>query len=278
MSSASPTGNSWFLSSRLEVHDISDLYSGSDEVNDETGRDRDSQSLLLEVSYGINEKWSITGLLSAVEQNRQVGLNPETTGRGLGDGLFLVKYAPKKIDLYNRYGVSFGIGAKVPLGDDDQVDFVTLPEDMQPSTGAYSGVFWTQVSRSFDRSAKSLIYSAVSYSANGDNDRQYRFGNEFTWSIGGSYQTSQRWGVSGDLSFRETDRDKRNNSTIPNTGGKWLYFNPSVQYHFTDSFAASVSARIPVWRDVNDALQFTTSYAYSISLSYVLSKTDNKNL
>lgn len=96
MSSASPTGNSWFLSSRLEVHDISDLYSGSDEVNDETGRDRDSQSLLLEVSYGINEKWSITGLLSAVEQNRQVGLNPETTGRGLGDGLFLVKYAPKK--------------------------------------------------------------------------------------------------------------------------------------------------------------------------------------
>ena len=161
MSSASPADSSWFFSSSYEIHDISDLYSGSNEVNDETGRDRDSQSLLLEVSYGFNEKWSITGLLSAVEQNRKVGENDSTTGRGIGDGLVMLKYSPKKVDLFSCYVLSFGIGAKIPLGDDNKTGFVTLAEDLQPSTGAYSGVFWGQVSRSFDRSARSLLHAAV---------------------------------------------------------------------------------------------------------------------
>ena len=118
--------------------------------------------MLLEVSYGFNEKWSITGLLSAVEQNRKVGENDSTTGRGIGDGLVMLKYSPKKVDLFSCYVLSFGIGAKIPLGDDNKTGFVTLAEDLQPSTGAYSGVFWGQVSRSFDRSARSLLHAAVS--------------------------------------------------------------------------------------------------------------------
>ncbi len=270
MESVSPTKSGWFISSRYEVHDISDLYSGSDEVNDETERDRDSQSLVFEVSYGIGEKWSVTGLVSASEQNRKVGQGSTTTGRGLGDGLVMIKYAPRSVGLFSRYGVSFGVDAKLPIGEDSDTDFVRLSEDLQPSSGAWSALVWSQVARSFTQSAQTQIYGAFSYSANGDNDRDYQFGNETTLSVGASYQSERRWGISGDLKYRHTDRDERGSATIPNTGGEWLEFVPALQYHLTDTIAAKISARVPVWRDLNDALQFTTSSAYSLSVSYVL--------
>jgi hypothetical protein len=270
MESGSPAQKSWFVGSRYEVHDISDLYSGSDEVNDETGRDRESQSLVVQLSYGINEQWAVTGLLSAVEQTRKVGQGSTTRGRGLSDGLVMVKYSPKRVGLFSRYGVSFGIGARIPMGDDDATDFVTLSEDLQPSTGAWSSLYWTHVTRSFSQSAKTQLYGGLSYSDNGENDRNYRFGNELSVSVGMSYQTDRRWGFSGDIHYRQTDRDERNSVSIPNTGGKWLDFIPAVQYHFTDKIAGKISARIPVRRDLNDALQFTTSSAFSLSVSYVL--------
>jgi hypothetical protein len=270
MESTSPDANTWFFSSSYEFHDISDLYSGSDEVPDETGRDRQSRSLLLETSYGFNEKWSVTGLISRVEQKRQIGQGSTTTGSGLGDALLMVKYSPRKVGLFSRNGFSLGFGARIPVGDDDETDFVRLSEDLQPSTGAWSAVFWSQLSHSFSQSANTQIYAAASYSANGENDRDYRFGDEFTASIGASRKTGKRWGFSGDLRYRTTDRDERNSTEIPNTGGQWLDLVPAVQYHFNDNLAAKVSARIPVWRDLNDALQFTTSYAYSVSISYLL--------
>ena len=271
MESVSPENQSWFFSSRYEIHDISDLYSGTDKVNDETGRERKSESLVVEVSYGFTENWSITVWIAAVKQTRKVG-GSTTTGRGFGDGLVMVKYRTKAVGLFSRYGISFGIGVKIPVGDDDKTDFVRLSEDLQPSTGAWSSVFWSQIVRSFSQAAKTQVYSALSYSANGENDRDYRFGDEFTWSLGTSYQTDRRWGFSGDIHYRKKDRDERGSATIPNTGGEWVDFIPAVQYHFTDKIAARISARIPLWRDLNDALQFTTSSAYSISVSYVLSR------
>ena len=42
MESTSPESKAWFFSSSYEFHDISDLYNGTDEVNDETGRNRES--------------------------------------------------------------------------------------------------------------------------------------------------------------------------------------------------------------------------------------------
>jgi hypothetical protein len=260
MESTSPGSKTWFFSSSYEFHDISDLYSGTDEVNDETGRDRESQSLLLEASYGINDKWSVTGLISRVEQKRKIGQGSTT----------MVKYAPKRVGLFSRNGLSFGFGTRIPTGDDDQTDFVRLAEDLQPSTGAWSAVFWSQYTHAFSQSANTQIFAAMSYSANGENDRDYRFGDELSVSAGASHKFGNRWGLGADLGYRKTDRDERNSVEIPNTGGQWLSLVPAVQYHFSDHLAAKISARIPVWRDLNDSLQFTTSYAYSVSISYLL--------
>lgn len=88
-------------------------------------------------------------------------------------------------------------------------------------------------------------------------------------AFGGTYQTQTPWGFNLELFYRKADRDQRDSVEIPNTGGEWLDIIPAVQYHVTESLALKAAATIPVSRDLNDELQFTTKYAFRLSLSYV---------
>ena len=269
MQSASPTGGQWFLASTYEFHDVSDLVSGSSSIPDETGRDRTSQALILEASKGLSEKWSFSALLSAVEHERDIGGVNDSVA-GLGDAIVMFKYSPHTISLYSKNTLSFGIGGRLPVGEDDaSKQGVTLAEDLQPSTGAYGGIAWAYAARALNESTGARIYSLLTYTYNGDNDRDYQFGHTATASIGGSYQTNTPWGFNLEFLYRHSDRDQRASADIPNTGGRWLDIIPAVQYHINESLALRVSGKIPLTRNLNDQLQFTTKYAFRISLSYV---------
>lgn len=271
MESSAPEAGVWYVGTSYEYHDLNDLVQGSDEISDQTGRERTSQSFIGQASYGITDKWAVSALMSAVEHDRTVG-NRSTTGSGLADSIVMLKYSPKSIGLTERTGLSFGLGARIPTGEDSERGITVLAEDLQPSTGAWGTVAWAQVARSFSQSAKTQVFASFSYQANGENDRDYKFGDAWTAGAGSSYQTDGRWGFAGQLLYRQSDRDERAGSEIPNTGGKWLYFEPSVQYNFSPNIAARLGGQIPVWRDLNDALQFTTSYSVSLSLSYTFNQ------
>lgn len=271
MESTAPDKGKWYLSTTFETHEIDKLVNGSSTVPDETGRDRSAQSLMLEVSYGFNQKWSVAGLVSRITHKRQIGANSRVKASGIGDSILMVKFSPWHAGLFSRYGLSIGLGAKIATGaDDEKKNQVVLAEDMQPSTGANSLIFWAHGNHTFSQSGRTEAYLGTSYSSNSDNDRRYDFGDEFTFTLGASHHLESRWGFNASLKYRRTERDQRNGVDIPNTGGQWLDFVPAVQYHFTDDLAARLSGRIPVWRDLNDQLQFTTTYAYSLSVSYVL--------
>lgn len=269
MQSASPGNKQWFLASTYEFHDLGDLVSGSSSVPDATGRDRTSQALILEVSKGLSEKWSFSALLSAVEHERDVGGVKDTVS-GLGDAIVMFKYSPKRISLYSKNTLSFGIGARLPIGEDDaSAQGITLAEDLQPSTGAYAGIAWAYAAHAFNESTSARIYSLLTHTYNSDNDRDYQFGHATTASIGTSYQTQTPWGFNLELVYRYSERDQRASVDIPNTGGEWLDVIPAVQYHINESLAMRASAKIPLSRDLNDQLQFTTKYAFRLSLSWV---------
>jgi len=269
MESASPRDSQWFLAGTYEFHDISELVSGSSTVHDGTGRDRTAQAMILEASRGLSEKWSFSVLLSAVEHERDVGGQRDTVS-GLGDAVVMVKYSPKTISLYDKSTLSFGLGARLPVGEDDATSQgVVLAEDLQPSTGAYGGIAWIYAARALNDSKGARIYASATHTYNGENDRDYEFGQSTTASIGGSYQTQTPWGFNLELLYRHADRDQRASVDIPNTGGAWVDIIPAVQYHVNESLALRASAKIPVSRDLNDQLQFTSKYAFRLSLSYV---------
>jgi hypothetical protein len=140
---------------------------------------------------------------------------------------------------------------------------------MQPSTGAFAGIIWAYWAHALNESKGARIYASASHMQNGENDRNYQFGHESMLTFGGSYQTQTPWGFNLELIYRSAERDQRDSVEIPNTGGEWLDFAPGVQYHINESLAVSAAAKIPLARDLNDVLQFTTKFAFRLSLSYV---------
>lgn len=269
METASPSGGNWLLGLTYEYHDISDLISGSTSVPDETGRDRSSQALIIEASRGLSEHWSVSFVGSLVDHDRRVG-DDVTEANGPGDAIAMLKYTPLRIDLYSRIEVSLGIGARIPLGADNKSsNGIVLAEDMQPGTGAWGTIAWAYAARGLNEQGSARVYGSVSHTNNGENDRDYRFGHETTAAIGTSYQTQTPWGFSGELVYRHTKRDERATVSIPNTGGEWLDFTVSAQYHLNEKSALRLGAKIPVERNLNDALQFTTKFAMRLSFTHV---------
>ncbi len=269
MQLASPNNKQWFLATTYEYHDISELVAGTSTIPDETGRDRTSQSFVFEASRGLTEHWSFSTLFSAVGHRRSVN-NFSANASGLGDAIAMIKYSPKNISLYSDTAMYFGLGARLPLGANDvSRQGITLAEDMQPSTGAFAGIIWAYWARALNESKGARIYVSASHMQNGENDRNYQFGHDSTLTFGGSYQTQTPWGFNLELIYRSAERDQRDSVDIPNTGGEWLDIAPAVQYHINESLAVSAAAKIPVARNLNDVLQFTTKYAFRLSLSYV---------
>jgi len=269
MELATPGDGKWFLAATYEYHDASELVSGSSTVPDQTGRDRTSQAFVVELSRGLGEKFSFSALLAGVNHERKVGgIRDDVTG--LGDAIVMLKYSPTTISLYSRNALSFGVGAQLPIGENDaSSDGVVLAEDLQPSTGAYAGMFWAYAARALNESKGARVYASATHTHNGENDRDYQFGHSTTASLGASYQTQSPWGFNLELLFRHAERDQRAGVDIPNTGGEWLDIVPAVQYHINDSVALRASGKIPLSRDLNDQLQFTTKYSVRLTLSWV---------
>jgi hypothetical protein len=271
MSSTAASNNQWILNITYDHHEMNKLYSGSDEVNDETKRKRETDAYIIQADYGINELWSVSAMLSYVEHERTIGEsnNSFSSASGIGDGLVLFKYSPLRISLFSKWEYSVGFGAKIPIGIDDATqNGIDLSEDMQPSSGSYSYLGWGYIGYAFDQAAQQQIFISSNFSVNQENNRNYSNGNEFNISIGGSYTLKEKWALVAQLRYRTTQADERNGDEIPNTGGNWLDFLPSVQYRLNDKSAINILARIPIYRNLDGALQFTTSSAMAIGYSY----------
>ena len=78
----------------------------------------------------------------------------------------------------------------------------------------------------------------------------------------------KNWGFGAQLRYRTTRADERNGNAIPNTGGEWVDVIPSVQYRINEKSGLNISVRIPVYRNLDGALQFTTSSAANLGFSY----------
>jgi outer membrane putative beta-barrel porin/alpha-amylase len=212
MELATPGEGKWFVASTYDFHDASKLVSGSSSVPNSTGRDRTSSILMLEPS------------------------------RRLDDAMVILEYSPVTISVFSRNAFSLGLGAQLPIGEDDaRSGSIMLAEDMQPSTGAFGSIIWMYAARTLNEPATTRLYANASYTNNGENDRDYQFAHEVRASLGFRYKTQSPWGFNVEMSYRQTKRDKRASTSIPNTGGEWLEIIPAVQCNLNDSMAVRAS-------------------------------------
>ena len=283
-SGASGAGN-LLVGITYEFNQITRLYSGSDQlVNDSA--ERSTQSTLIEINYGITDRLSLSGTISYVDKQRISGLtNPQGTQlsqtSGIGDGMILLRYNVLQQSLWNRYHLAVGGGLKAPFGSTSfrNNSGLLFNSDMQPGTGAWDGVFWSQASIALIPFTSANLTLITSFRLTGTNERfnqadNYQFGNELVSALTVSDGITERFGYRLGLRYRSTTPDELNNVSQPNTGGKWVFLHPELSFALSDRFSIGAGGQLPLWQFLKGT-QPTTTFAASASLFINLNRSEN---
>ena len=267
-----PAGESKTLQFSLnyDLNVLETLKAGR-EVLDDNSRSRKTHSFLFQAGYSFSNRFSADVFFSWVRQERtisQFGNRNFTSTDGIGDAVFLVKY--KVLDLNNGLTTfTAGLGTKLPTGSSDLRDDrgITLNADLQPGSGAWDGLLWSQFTQVLGfRPSMSLIATGI-FSLRGTNDdylgsQAYQFGNEFQLRAG----VSDRWTIGNSIvdpallfRFRTVAPDQNNNAEVPSTGGQWIFVNPGFTYWFTPDLSANANVELPLLANITGT-QVTPTY------------------
>lgn len=260
-----------------QFNDISKLFSGSDKLNNRTVT-RHTQSTLVEINYGITDRLTISGTGTFVEKFRKTGLqNPgntqSLTTRGIGDGLFMLKYVVHQNTIREQYQLALGGGVKVPFGKSNIVrNGLPLNADMQPGTGAWDGVVWSYLSKTFAPATTLNLFWYNTYRQTGENDRfdnndRYKFGNELVSTLGVTDKLTGKFSYIMMVRYRSTSSDLLNDEKLPNTGGKWINLQPALSYRLNNQVSFRIAGQVPVYQHLNGT-QPTTAFTLSGSVFY----------
>ena len=269
-----------------DYNNLNTLNEGSKKLNDNS-RLRVTNTILLNFSYNITERLLVEGLLTWVNQKREItqfsNANLDQTS-GIGDGVLLLRYM-----ILNEENYSFVIGAggKIPMGSTKKVNSlgIRLNADLQPGSNAFDVLFTsTFIKRFYFRKTTNIIARAT-YRNTGVNSsyqeiNEYKFGNEIQGFLGVS-DSFLIWNQIVDPSltfkYRKAFGDKINNNKIANTGGDWLFFNPSISIKITPTISFSTNIEVPIYSNVK-GIQLTPTYRVNTGVSFRFSKKNNKNL
>jgi len=270
--------NEWLFRLSYDYNFLDDLISETKLLENNT-RNRTTQSILLQTSYGITDKWTLTALFSLVKEQQETFIISETSNTvsqsGLGDTFVMFQYTVLK---QIKRELLVAAGPKIPLGKTDARDEagILLPPDLQPGSGSWDAVtgFSYREYHLFSQPQLTLNLSAgVKFSGQSsrfEGDENYRFGNEFITSLG----VSKAWQLkkttltpSIQTTYRTTQPDITDGFDLPSTGGDWVYLNPGLSIIPHSRIEVNIGGDIPLYRNLNGT-QLSTSYRINIGASY----------
>jgi Putative MetA-pathway of phenol degradation len=250
---------------------INYLVSFSELLDDDT-RSRTTQSSIVEINYGLNNRFSIAAVVPFIKQTRTIQAyagEDFTATQGLGDIVFLVKYRLINPENISEIDWIIGAGPKIPTAKTDFTNNqgLTLPADMQPGSGSLDGIFWSSFLKSrFLKNPNLGLAAVTSFRYSGANNhynetQTYKFGNEFQFSLGLNYNFFAKWPVYiySFLRYRMQAEDIINGGVFPSSGGEWVYAIPGMNIDFSPNWSFRLSGDIPIYRKL-EGTQLTTSY------------------
>jgi len=264
-----------------QYNEISELYSGTSKL-DNRSVVRNTQSTLVEVNYGLTNRLTLSGTATFVQKFRKTGLqNPgneeSLTTRGIGDGLFMLKYVLHRNTMREQYQLALGGGVKVPFGRNSLTqNGLALNADMQPGTGAWDWVGWSYFSKTFAPATTINLFWYNSYRLTGEDERfgsgdNYEFGNELVSTAGVTNSITDRLSYIMMVRYRSTSSDELNGAKLPNTGGQWVSLRPALTFKLNSQITVRAAGQLPVYQHLNGT-QPTTSYTLSGSIFYNFGK------
>lgn len=225
------------------------------------------------LAYGLFRKLTLeTEWGYYLDKTFHYNLTPVYTLRGSG---FTNTVISSKFSLYTDYQkrlyLSGSAGIKIPLTRKlKEVDGVTLPVDLQPSTNAFGTVF--QLFFVKENSESGMRYFFISrFETNRQNINDYRLGNAVFTSMFVSRHLPDHW-IKGDwtviLQLRNEFRtkNKRGEITEEYTGGNIFLLSPQINYRLKEKWNFSLIFDIPVYQYYN-GIQLAYNYAFMVNLT-----------
>ncbi len=262
------------LSLSYDYNNLNTLKAGWEKLDDDT-RERITHSALLNWGVAVNNRISVEGIFSYLSQVRKVTLTSTdiTQTNGIGDAVFLINYrlwtAKNKASNWRA-----ALGVKAPLGATDRKDDrgIRVSEELQPGSGAWDAIVWTQFSHNLKVRPSTTINltSAYSYKGKTSGEQPYQFGNEWQFSFG----IADRWllgkalfdpGLS--IRYRWAGADEFDSAPLPATGGQWVFIQPNLSWWLQPDLSFSLSATVPVLAYVENT-QFSPTLRTNVGIFY----------
>jgi len=236
----------------------------------------------LTIGYGISKRFTAEYEMGYfISKIQRYDLKPEYVlkGFGLSNGSVSIKYGAyvkpaKNIEL------TIGAGLKFPFRMEQQyVDNVLLPRDIQPSTGAFGLTTQLFFNKGFP-DITLRIFTLNKFEINGTNRDDCKYGNLFMNSIFVSKKIAMNF--FGVVQFRSENRQKdiEDGATKDNTGNEIIFISPQLSYSIAGQWHLAAMTDIPVYKNYIGK-QLTPKYSFAVSLTRDFNcckKSDLKNL
>lgn len=227
------------------------------------------------IGYGLTDKISLDADAGYFINKTQQYAIADFTHRGFGpsNASLGIKYN-FYLDNHKKIEYTAGLNAKVPLSFNPQViNGVTLPIDVQPSTGNFGLIAQSFFVKQFPE--KSLRFIVINrYEKNFNENRQgYTFGDALSNSLFVSKHLWFSWtslfkDVTAILQIRHEyhARNKNFGQTVVNSGNNLFFASPQINYNLNKIWNISVIADLPCYQYFN-GLQLANKWAFSVSIT-----------
>ncbi|HBE40645.1 MAG TPA: hypothetical protein DDW27_05485 [Bacteroidales bacterium] len=254
---------------------VSDKYYDGDEVySGDIGTIKKAVSnyLGLLVGYGISEKLTIEmETVYVINKTHLYEINDEKlSGFGLSDAVISLR--PRIFSSQDsQFEISCAIGSNIPFSRDLQrVNGVTLPVDLQPSTGSYGLVAQSNIIKEFPFSSINflLINRFEKYF---ENKQKYNYGNSYSTSFFFSKHFSvensrlQGWTAIMQLKNQIRSKHLKDGQLIEGSGNCSFFLIPQLNVSLAGSWNISMLIDIPVYQHFNE-IQLGNKLSSSIIL------------
>ncbi|MFQ5588982.1 MAG: transporter [Nitrospiria bacterium] len=222
----------------------------------------------VDIGYGVTERFTLQLAIPLINNRTHEhydgisATNPtgtftrEDSSSGIGDIRLIGRYAPV---VTTRHLVVLGGGIKFPTGEYKLFNAEgTINEpSVQPGTGSTDYLF--SVFYDYQIIPHKLdSFVSGSYQVTTENDLDYEFGDQTLFNVGLNYllETEKKISVSGQLNFRQADRDTYETTTggagVPSTGSISLHFTPGIRIQSSDNLSLYSFLQLPIYQYVNE--------------------------
>jgi hypothetical protein len=230
----------------------------------------------ISVSYGVLKWLNIGSEIGYFYNKTQIlksgQMSDEIRAHGLGDLGINFRFLPfQSLRPASQFSISGGL--RIPVGAfDEQIDGVTVPVSLQPSSGALkvNASLYYSVSSA---NRKFSVNSFALYEYSNTIEKGYfiyKYGDFLQLSSGLQYFLNNHFTFLLNLKYEWRGKDQReNNEVVASSGSHLILINPQVTCNINHGWSVMMLSDVPLYKYVYGE-QLSSSYAIQIALFKII--------